>query len=382
MPIRIHVRALILFISCFNTFSVTGGWIHTQVGDLEVYSQLKKKDTKALLDDLHYLREGLRQMFPNMEDMLDLDLQGKIRLFLIDDKNTYVESLPLYRGKPKPASGIFSPGPFYDLLWVDSRQHIEYVKKTLFHEFTHALLRKKEYIPLAIEEGLAVLFSDIVFEEDEMVLGTPNIERLRDLSIANFIPVDQLLMVHHGSKNYNHMGLVSDFYNESWILMHYITTGGANQEIAEAFWNSVSPTHPFTFYSSSVRPTPGELSDLHIKLRNYVWASNFKLVKIRIDDLEPAPELKFEKVSRAEIRSALAGIQRMVGRKDEAGEKLQKLVKKYSKSPEPFAELALLNLYGQNLPEAKTAAKQAHKNGGSEDLVQLIDEIASTQTTR
>lgn len=104
---------------------------------------------------------------------------------------------------------------------VEARANHAEMRSTLFHEYTHVLLRRNRRAPLPpwYDEGLASFFSTLNGRDGAVLVGTPPSTRLT--WVASRGPLSLADLFEGNIWGRSAQGVV-DFYATSWALSHYL----------------------------------------------------------------------------------------------------------------------------------------------------------------
>ena len=130
---------------------------------------------------------------------------------------------PLWKGKPVELAGVYYGGSGVDdqhFIAVDLSSPGGWV--VVFHEYAHMLLNTN-FPPAQVwfDEGFAEYFSTIEIGKDRVKIGIPP-DYIGQQLAGGLEPVEKLFAVSHTSKDYNEGDRRSQFYAESWLLVHYL----------------------------------------------------------------------------------------------------------------------------------------------------------------
>jgi Tfp pilus assembly protein PilF len=98
----------------------------------------------------------------------------------------------------------------------------EHPYSVVYHEYTHLLLSKADWMPLWLNEGLAEFYQNTDIREKEVTLGQPSVDNILWLRQNRILPLPTLFAVDHNSPYYHEENKGSIFYAESWALIHYL----------------------------------------------------------------------------------------------------------------------------------------------------------------
>ncbi|HEY6339758.1 MAG TPA: tetratricopeptide repeat protein, partial [Candidatus Sulfotelmatobacter sp.] len=118
--------------------------------------------------------------------------------------------------------GLFlrTPDKNYVLMRLDAEGQHPY--SVVYHEYTHLLLSKADWMPLWLNEGLAEFYQNTDIHEKDVLLGQPNPENLELLRQNRLLPLATLFTVDTTSPYYHEENKGSIFYAESWALTYYL----------------------------------------------------------------------------------------------------------------------------------------------------------------
>ena len=177
-------------------------------------------------------------------------------------------------------AGLFlrTPDRNYILLRLDTEGPHPY--SVVYHEYTHFILRKAEWLPLWLNEGLAEFYQNTDIDEKGVRLGQPSENDILYLRQNKLIPLPTLFAVDHNSPYYHEEEKGSVFYAESWALTHFI--------VINDFDNKTSRLQDYTHLLaqhidpvSAARQAFGDLTQLQKALDNYVSNGSYKLLTMK-----------------------------------------------------------------------------------------------------
>jgi len=196
-------------------------WIELQSPHFKVQSNAGEKEARKVADQF----EQIRNMFHIAFAALRVDPPQPILIVAAKNENAMKLFLPEeweVKGHIHHA-GLYQPAQDKD--YVVLRLDIEGNNPfhTLYHEYTHALLRLNfSNLPLWLNEGLAEFFGNTTLGDKEIKTGTIDPGHLQLLIQSKLIPIETLLEVDHRSPYYNETNRASVFYAESWALVHFL----------------------------------------------------------------------------------------------------------------------------------------------------------------
>jgi Tfp pilus assembly protein PilF len=221
-----RLRASCLFLAIAlafvpNAASAADNWIEVRSPHFTVDSDAGEKEARRIADQF----EQIRQMFHAALPTLRVDPAQPIVIIAAKDENTMKLFLPEeweVKGHIHHA-GLYQPGEDKDYVVMRLNSEGENPFHTLYHEYTHALLRLNfTDLPLWLDEGLAEFYGNSELGEKESKTGAIDPGHLALLQQSKLIPVETLLQVDRHSPYYNESNRASIFYAESWALVHFL----------------------------------------------------------------------------------------------------------------------------------------------------------------
>ncbi|HWH71834.1 MAG TPA: hypothetical protein VNT26_20900, partial [Candidatus Sulfotelmatobacter sp.] len=135
--------------------------------------------------------------------------------------------LPLYQGKAANLAGFFCRNSDENLIVLSLSSAGAGSLETIFHEYTHLLLRHNErFWPLWLKEGMADVYATFeVTGAHSARVGKPMAKYLALLQRQPLLPLRELFAVTHESPGYNERERQGRFYAQAWLLAHYLMLG-------------------------------------------------------------------------------------------------------------------------------------------------------------
>lgn len=203
------------------TARAADNWVEVLSPHFTVTSNAGEKEARKVADQF----EQIRQMFHTAFATLRVDPAQPIIIIAARNENTLKLYLPEeweVKGHVHPA-GMYQAGQEKDyvILRLDTEGTNPF--HTLYHEYTHALLRLNfDRLPVWLNEGLAEFFGNSTLGDKEVRTGSIDPSHLYILGEHKLIPIQTLLEVDHNSPYYNESDRASVFYAESWAVVHYL----------------------------------------------------------------------------------------------------------------------------------------------------------------
>jgi tetratricopeptide (TPR) repeat protein len=186
-----------------------------------VLSDASEKEALRVAGQFERMHLVFHTLFPTQGD----DSDPPITVIAVKDKKGLQALEPeayLAKGQMDLA-GFFlrTADKDYILIRLDAQE--EHAYSTVYHEYTHYMLRKADnWLPLWLNEGLAQFYENTDIDDKTAWLGQTNPQVLRYLKRNDMLPIETLLEVNASSPNYHDEDKGTIFYAESWALTHYL----------------------------------------------------------------------------------------------------------------------------------------------------------------
>jgi Flp pilus assembly protein TadD len=219
-PFRSLLSGLILLLLPLCAASADN-WIEVKSPHFTVQTTAGEKEARKVADQF----EQIRNMFHTAFATLQVDPPQPIIIVAVKNENGLKLFLPEaweVKGHVHPA-GFYQPADDKDYVVMRLDTEGDNPFHTLYHEYTHALLRLNfSNSPLWLNEGLAEFFGNSILGEKEIKTGTIDPGHLYLLNQSKLIPIETLLEIDHNSPYYNESNRASVFYAESWAVVHFL----------------------------------------------------------------------------------------------------------------------------------------------------------------
>jgi hypothetical protein len=168
-------------------------WVEVRSPHFSVVSNSNEKQARRVADQFEHMRSVFHTLFPKIQ----IDTLGSITVLAIKDEKDFRALEPpeyLAKGQLK-LGGLFLRGPDknYVLLRLDAEGEHPYA--VVYHEYTHLLLSRAEWMPLWLNEGLAEFYQNTDIREKEVALGQPSPENLLLLRQNRLLPLATLFAI-------------------------------------------------------------------------------------------------------------------------------------------------------------------------------------------
>ena len=321
-----RLTALILAAAAILPLHAAPEWLKFTSDNFEMYTTAGEKDARRTLEYFEQVRDFFMRV---KSDRVTTRLPVTIVAF----KN---------QKEYKP----YSPGEFTAAYYMGDEQR-DYIVlggvgmehyPVAVHEYMHLLIRHSGMkVPSWLNEGLAETYSTLRPLADKILMGSIPQGRGYALGEHKWIPLDRLLAIEHGSKEFDERDRTSVFYGQSWLLTHMLMLGdgyskGFSRFISDLSINGSAEQAFQRVYGKS-------LVDVNKDLQAYYRSNSLKGVlfdakfqKIRVSEPRPATDL--------ETGLTLAKLTMLLRRRDEARTRYAELAKAYPDNWEIFEALA------------------------------------------
>ena len=194
----------------------------------------------------------------------------------------------------------------YILVRLDD-QSDKYPYATIYHEYTHYVVRKAEWLPLWLNEGLAQFYQYTEIHDKDVYLGEPSENEILFLRQNSLIPLPVLFAVDYNSPYYQKEDEGSIFYAESWALTHFLEiTDFANKTHRLTDYTRLLAKHedPVT----AAQQAFGDLKKLQQALDAYVSNGDYKMFKLPMTFTADEASYTARPISRAEADAVRADV--------------------------------------------------------------------------
>ena len=252
-------------------------WVQVRSPHFLVVSNSNEKQARHVVDQFERMRSVFHKLLPKLQ----IDTSTPIIVLAVKDEKDFRALEPaayLAKGQVRLA-GLFltTLDKNYVLMQLDAAGDHPYA--TIYHEYTHLLLSKADWMPLWMNEGLAEYYQNTDIREKDVSLGEPSAENVMLLRQNTMLPLATLFTVDHTSPYYHEENKGSIFYAESWALTHYLRVKDSQEN-----------THRLTDYANLLTQNVdavtaatrafGDLKQLQNALEEYVRQNAFHYMKM------------------------------------------------------------------------------------------------------
>jgi hypothetical protein len=188
-------------------------WREMTVGHFHLFSTLRDSSTRDVARQLQAFENTVGELLRSEDRLPDVPT-----LIYILDRGDFQR----YAADHPGLGGIFFERPYANVIVINGDMPFDYVRVTIFHEYTHFIQRSSttKKLPPWYVEGYAELFSSFKMDGQKVILGSAPVGVGIDLT--QWIPMERLLAVKHTDPEYRAERLMPQFYGESWALVHML----------------------------------------------------------------------------------------------------------------------------------------------------------------
>ena len=261
-------------------------WIEVRSPHFVIATNSNEKQARKIADQFERMRVLFHALFPKLQ----IDPSSPIIVLAVKEDKDFRALEPqeyLAKGSLR-LGGLFLRGPDKNYVLMRLEAEGEHPYAVIYHEYTHLLLSKADWMPLWLNEGLAEFYQNTDIDESDARLGQPSVEDIRFLRQNRLLPLPTLFAVDFKSPYYHEENKGSVFYAESWALTHYLMVqdyadkGHRLQQYGDLL---SSGTDPLTAAATAF----GDLKKLQAELDGYVQRMSFTFFKKKVStDLDPS----------------------------------------------------------------------------------------------
>ncbi len=298
------------------SFAAPPHWVEVQSTHFIVLTGSSEKDARHTADQFERMHAVFHLLFPTPGD----DSDPPITVLVVKDRNDMRTLEPQeYLGKGKmDLGGLFlrAPDNNYILVRLDTEE--EHPFATVYHEYTHYMLRKADaWLPPWLNEGLAQFYENTDIHDKDVELGQPSNWDLQYLATTQLLPLATLFAVDAHSPYYHEEEKASIFYAESWALTHFLIIG-----------DRVHGTHRIHDYAqrlaagedpvAAAEHAFGDLTKLQFDLASYLREPILQYFTMKVELSPKDASFTSQPVSQPEADAVRAKVLIYVGRTAEA----------------------------------------------------------------
>ena len=295
------LKKLFLFLLLASTLTAAKdkpeNWIEIRSPHFAIATSSNEKQARKIADQFERMRALFHALFPKLQ----IDPSSPIIVLAVKDDKDFRALEPqeyLAKGSLR-LGGLFLRGPDKNYVLMRLEAEGEHPYSVIYHEYTHLLLSKAEWMPLWLNEGLAEFYENTDIDESDARLGQTSVQDIRFLRQSRLLPLPTLFAVDHNSPYYHEENKGSIFYAESWALVRYLLVKDALGKTNRVYKYSdllANGTDPFTAAATAF----GDLTKLQSELELYIQTATLSYFKQKVStDVDPST-FKLESMTPAQ----------------------------------------------------------------------------------
>jgi tetratricopeptide (TPR) repeat protein len=331
-------------------------WIEVRSPHFIIVSNASEKQARETAIHLEQIRTFFRQVITVAQNAPS----PTIVVFAVKDENSLRDLLPEYwaKGRGHPA-GIFLGGfyQFYAAVELDAPSNNPYLP--IYHEYYHSLtVPYLPNLPVWIAEGFAEFFGNSEIDDKKAYAGQPDPGLIQVLQQNRMIPLNVLFNVDHTSPYYNEQNKMSEFYAESWALVHYLMMGD-NTSHRQMLVTYLTALDRGATQEQASTQAFGDLHRLESTLQDYARSDRFYRLEAAAPPEPSEADLQVRPLSEAEVDAEKGGFEASRRATQQADSLLQEAVRLDPNLALARQNLALDDMFQGKLPDALDSASQA-----------------------
>ncbi len=259
-----------VFMFCLTTLCTAGEeiWTEVQSPHFIVISNSSVKQARRTAR----LFEQFRLLIQTVMVDSQVDPATPLTVFAAKDEKTFQALLADERQEKGAAkkAGLFLSGPERQLVVVRLDAPPDQTYHVIYHEYVH-MITDLNYgkLPLWLSEGLAEFFACSELSDDLAFVGKAQSEAIGTLRSMPLIPLSTLMSATHESPYYRQQEKTSQFYLQSWILVHYLIVGD-NRAHSKKLTAFIAMVRNGVDEQDAAKRAFGDLKALESALTNYI----------------------------------------------------------------------------------------------------------------
>lgn len=307
--------------------------------------------------------EELRSVFARLAPSLELKSPAPTTLFAFRNADSYAPFKTRADSGRARTLGQFTRTHDGNYLTVDASASSTGSYAVLYHEYVHFLVTHNfPKVPLWFNEGLAEYYSTFEIEDGKIVLGLPVERHLRwlnnesDFSLSGLIAADSVSAAGHDADE------VGRFYALSWLLVHYLLSGGDEEidGIVDYFLRLQEGEDAGRAFEGAF---DRHLSTMADELRTYAAAGSYASVQLAVDRSRTTAELRSKAMSPADALYHLGDLSVHLQKLDQGEKLFHQALERRPGHGDTHAGLAYIRDLQGRYSEAETLYRDALASG-------------------
>lgn len=319
----------------------TPHWLEVKTDHFTVLTDGGERQARHTAGQLERMHDVYAKLLPNAKD----DPGSRIVVLAFHDRKGFqsVEPAAYLAKNSLDLAGLFLRGDDknYILLRLDTSGDHPYT--TVYHEYTHYMVRHVDFLPAWLNEGLAEFYQNTDIMDHDVRLGQPDSNQLLFLRQQRLLPLETLFLVDHNSPYYHEESKGNIFYAESWALTHYLFMAD--------FGKKETRLHSYEVYLAqgegpvtAAQHAFGDLKQLQAQLDGYINHGDYKALGMPLQNAVDEKELQVQPLPTADADAIRADVLARNGRKEEAAALLNTVLAEAPQNAEAHESMGWLKL--------------------------------------
>lgn len=331
-------------------------WLEVCSPHFIVVTNSSEKQGRRIADQFERMRSVFHVAFPKLQ----IDPSAPIIVLAIKDEKDFRALEPeayLAKGSLK-LGGLFLPAPDKNFVLMRLDAQGEHPYSVIYHEYTHLLTRKAEWMPLWMNEGLAEYYENTDIQENSVSLGQASPQDIAWLRQNQLLPLPTLFAVDHNSPFYHEEKKGTIFYAESWALMHYLITNDRLQKTTRVADYANLLAQNVDSVTAATKAF-GDLNQLRSALDEYIRGDRFHYIKMEVSTGVDESSLKVQPLTPSEADALRADFLAYNQRFSDAQSIVDRVLKADPTNVSAHETKGFLEFHQGHASEAKYWYKQA-----------------------
>jgi tetratricopeptide (TPR) repeat protein len=303
-----------------------------------------------------------------------------ITVIIFREESSYRPFTPLYQGRPTHVSGYFQAGDDAIHIVFSAGAPQSSTNAVIFHEYVHVLTSNNgRTLPTWLNEGIAEYYSTFGVRGDRTIrVGQPIASHLRLLRERPLMPLATLLAVTESSPLYNEREKKSQFYAQSWALVHYLMVGNQGyrqrqfQRFIQALMNGAEADFRQAFQA--------EYATIEHELETWLGHNRHSDQQVTLDgDVRFDGAMQTALLSEADVQAHLGDLLWRIHRTDEAEVFLQRALALEPTQALANRSLGMLRFRQRRFADAARRLRQAAESNPQDPLAHYYHAVALQQ---
>lgn len=316
-------------------------WLEVKSEHFTVMTDSNERQARHVASQLERMHDVFSRLLPAAEN----DPGSSIVVLAFRNRKGFqsVEPAAYLQKKSLELAGLFMSGQdrSYILLRLDTAEDHPY--STVYHEYTHYMLRHEANLPIWLNEGFAQFYENTDILDDRVDLGQPSPRALRFLRQQPLLPLSTLFRVDGNSPFYHDEEKGNIFYAESWALTHFLSLQdfGTKQNRLRSYMRYVARGEGAVV---AAQHAFGDLQRLQSQLQAYIRSSDYHMLALSLQNGARQSSLSAVSLPQAEVDAMRADVLTQNGRSQEAETLIGTVLRESPGSAQAHESMGMLKL--------------------------------------